>query len=374
MPKKVVYKASIEHMQILDEDGKLDAKLAKGTITDEQVAYLYEQITICRQFDEIAFKLQRSGRMGTYPQNKGQEANAVGAGLALRKGHDWIVPCYRENAALFMHGLPMHYILLHWMGDERGNQIPEGCNQTPIAIPIGTHMLHAVGIAWASKLRGEDKVVATFFGDGATSEGDFHAAMNFASVVKVPVIFYCQNNQWAISTPRDEQMNSETVAQKALAYGMPTIQIDGNDIFATYKATKDAADRARKGGGPSFIEAVTYRMGDHTTADDARRYREDAEVASWQSKDPLIRIRKYMESKGLWNDKQQTELKERAVRIVDEVAKTALEIEKPVTADFFNDMFAELPTDLLRQRDTMRTTSIGIDPEQAGLRSQPQQA
>jgi len=155
---------------------------------------------------------------------------------------------------------------------------------------------------------------------------------------------------------------------------MPTIQIDGNDIFATYKATKDAADRARKGGGPSFIEAVTYRLGDHTTADDARRYREDAEVASWQSKDPLIRIRKYMESKSLWSDKQQTELEERAVRIVEEVAKTALEIEKPVTADFFNDMFAELPTDLLRQRDTMRTTSIGIDPEQAGLRSQPQQA
>lgn len=372
MPKKVVYEAKIEHMQILDEDGKLDTKLAKDTLTDEQVVYLYEQMSICRQYDEIAFKLQRSGRMGTYPQNKGQEANAVGAGLALEKGKDWIVPCYRENAALFMHGLPMHYVLLHWMGDERGNQIPEDCRMTPLSIPIGTHMLHAVGIAWANKLRGEDSVAATFFGDGATSEGDFHGAMNFATVMNVPVVFYCQNNQWAISVPRESQMNSETVAQKAFAYDMPTIQIDGNDIFATYKATKDAAKRAREGGGPSFIEAVTYRLGDHTTADDARRYRDQAELDAWMGKDPLIRTRLYMESKGLWSDKQQTELEERAKRIVDEVAKTALEIEAPSNADFFDHMFAELPADLARQRDTMRTSSLGLDPDQIGLGAQTQ--
>lgn len=374
MPKKAVYEARIEHLQILDEDGNLDSKLAKDTLTDEQVVYLYEQMTVCRHFDEIAFKLQRSGRMGTYPQNKGQEANAVGAGLALEKGKDWLIPCYRENAALFMHGLPMHYILLHWMGDERGNQIPEGCLMTPLSIPIGTHMLHATGIAWAAKLRGEDRVVTTFFGDGATSEGDFHGAMNFASTLQVPCIFYCQNNQWAISVPREQQMNSETVAQKALAYGMDTIQIDGNDIFATYKATRDAAARARQGGGPTFIEAVTYRLGDHTTADDARRYRDQAEVDAWISKDPLIRTRKYMEAKGLWDDGQQKELDERAKRIVDEVAKTALEIEKPSPADFFDHMFAELPADLAQQRDTMRTNSLGLDPTQTGLRAQAQNA
>ena len=372
MPKRVVYEAKIEHLQILDEDGKLDAKLAKDTLTDEQVVYLYEQMSVCRQFDEIAFKLQRSGRMGTYPQNKGQEANAVGAGLALQKGKDWIIPCYRENAALFMHGLPMHYILLHWMGDERGNQIPPNCLMTPLSIPIGTHMLHAVGIAWAAKLRGEDRVVATFFGDGATSEGDFHGAMNFASVVQAPVIFYCQNNQWAISVPRELQMNSATVAQKALAYDIPTIQIDGNDIFATYKATKDAIDRARQGGGPSFIEAVTYRLGDHTTADDARRYRDQREVDAWLSKDPLIRTRKYMEGKGLWDDARQAALAERTGRIVEEVVKTAIEIEDPAPADFFDHMFAELPPDLARQRDALRTGSLGLDPSQAGLRSTPE--
>jgi pyruvate dehydrogenase E1 component alpha subunit len=374
MPRKTVYQAQIDYLQILDEDGKLDAKLANDTLTDEQVVYLYEQMTICRQYDEIAFKLQRSGRMGTYPQNKGQEANAVGAALALEKGKDWLVPCYRENAALFMHGLPMHYVLLHWMGDERGNQIPENCRMTPLSIPIGTHMLHAVGIAWAHKLRKEDAVVATFFGDGATSEGDFHGAMNFASVTQTPVVFYCQNNQWAISVPREIQMNSATVAQKALAYDIPTIQIDGNDIFATYKATKEAADRARSGGGPSFIEAVTYRLGDHTTADDARRYRDQAELDAWTSKDPLIRTRKYMEGKGLWDDKRQSELEDRARRIVEEVSRTALEMPAPAPSDFFDSMYSELPADLARQRDALRTSSLGLDPDQAGLRAQPQRA
>ncbi len=369
MPKKVVYKAQIEHLQILDEEGKLDTKLAKDTLDDEQVVHLYEQMSITRHYDEVAFKLQRSGRMGTYPQNKGQEANAAASALALRKGWDWLVPCYRENTALFMHGLPMHYVLLHWMGDERGNQIPEGVNITPLSIPIGTHMLHATGIAWAAKLRAEDRVVATYFGDGATSEGDFHGAMNFASVMQAPVLFYCQNNQWAISVPREIQMNSETVAQKAFAYGMPTIQIDGNDIFAVYKATKDAVDRARDGGGPSFIEAVTYRLADHTTADDAKRYRDPEEVEAWRAKDPLIRTRKYMESKGLWDDTKQTELQERAEKIVAEVVRTAEGIEKPTPADFFNHMFAELPHELERQRDTMHTSSLCQNPEQAGLRA-----
>ena len=369
MPIRTVYKAQIDHMQILDEDGKLDEKLAKNTLTDEQVVHLYEQMTICRTLDEVAFKLQRSGRMGTYPQNKGQEANAVGAAIALEKGTDWLVPCYRENAALFMHGLPMHYILLHWMGDERGNQIQDGLKITPLSIPIGTHMLHAVGIAWAMKLRKERGVACTFFGDGATSEGDFHGAMNFAGTQQVPCIFYCQNNQWAISVPREIQTAGETIAQKALGYGMPTMQVDGNDIFAVYKATKDAADRARAGGGPSFIEAITYRLGDHTTADDAKRYRSAEEVDSWKLKDPLIRTRKYLERKDQWSDKKQSELDERAKKITAEVVKTAEGIEKPHTDDMFNYLFSEIPAELRRQRDTLRTHSLGQEPGQVGLRA-----
>jgi pyruvate dehydrogenase E1 component alpha subunit len=330
---------------------------------------MHEQMTIGRALDEIAFKLQRSGRMGTYPQNKGQEAAAMGSAYAAKKGVDYLVPCYRENLALFHHGLPMHYILLHWMGDERGNQIPEGVNITPISIPIGTQMLHATGIAWAFKLRKEERVAITYFGDGATSEGDFHEAMNFASVLQAPVVFFCQNNHWAISVPREIQMNSETVAQKAIAYGMPTVQVDGNDIFAVYKAAKEAVDRARAGGGPSFIEAVTYRLGDHTTADDARRYRDPQELEAWLGRDPIVRVRRYLEGKSLWNGEKQAKLEERAKTIVAEVVKAAEGIEKPTTDDIFDWTFAALPRELELQKRTLRTNSLGQEPEQAGLKS-----
>jgi len=373
MPSRVSYSASVEYLQILDEHGKLDEKLAKGPdgkpiLADEEVVHLYEFMITCRQLDEIAFKLQRSGRMGTYPQNKGQEAAAIGSGYAAKKGVDFLVPCYRENAALFHHGLPMHYILLHWMGDERGNQIPPGVNMTPLSIPIGTQMLHATGIAWAFKLRKEPRCAITYFGDGATSEGDFHEAMNFASTLQVPCIFFCQNNQWAISVPRDIQMNSATVAQKAIAYDMPTIQVDGNDLFAVVKATRDALDRARSGGGPSFIEAVTYRLADHTTADDARRYRDQKEVDSWIGKDPMIRLRKYLEAKNLWDDKKQAAQEEKAKTIVNEVVKAAEGIEKPTTDDIFDYTFAApLPAELETQKRTLRTASLAQHPEQAGL-------
>jgi len=368
MPLKPVYQAKIDFLQILDENAHLDEALAKDTLTDEQIVYLYEQMTICRTLDEVAFKLQRSGRMGTYPQNKGQEAAAVGSALAAKKGVDFLVPCYRENAALFMHGLPMHYILLHWMGDERGNKIPEGVHMTPLAIPIGTQMLHATGIAWAFKIRKEPRVAITYFGDGATSEGDFHEAMNFASTLQVPCVFFCQNNQWAISVPREQQMNSETVAQKAIAYGMPGIQVDGNDIFAVYKASKEAIERAREGGGPSMIEAVTYRLGDHTTADDARRYRDAQEVEMWRQRDPLVRTRKLMEKRGYWTDAKQIELEERAKAMTNATVEAAMGIEPPTTDDIFDYTYAApLPAELELQKRTMRTSSLGQNPEQAGL-------
>jgi pyruvate dehydrogenase E1 component alpha subunit len=374
MPIKTVYKAQIEYMQILDEDGNLDQKLGKNLIPDEEAAHLLELMNIYRHYDEVAFKLQRSGRMGTYPQNKGQEAAAMGVAHALRKGTDWLVPCYRENAALFMHGLPLEYILLHWGGDERGNQIPEGCKMTPLCIPIGTHMLHAAGIAFAAKARGEDSVVATFFGDGATSEGDFHEAMNFAATYQCPVLFICQNNQWAISVPRETQTASETIAQKAIAYGVPGIQVDGNDLFAVYKAARDAAERARGGGGPTLIEAVTYRIGDHTTADDARRYRDAAELEAWMGKDPIIRLRKYLETRDAWDEKRQKQVEDRAKAIVIKAVKDFEGIEKPTTDDIFDSTFAELPEELVRQRETLRTSSIGQNPVQAGLKQSPQHA
>lgn len=370
MPRKTVYSAAIDYLQIMDEHGVLDAALVDeiaqgkglghhGLLNNDEILELYQFMIRCRALDEIAFKLQRSGRMGTYPQNKGQEACAIGSGYAAQRGDDWLVPCYRENAALFMHGMPMHYILLHWMGDERGNQIPEGVNITPLCIPIGTQMLHATGIAWAFKMRNEPKCAITYFGDGATSEGDFHEAMNFASAFQVPCIFFCQNNQWAISVPREQQMNSETVAQKAIAYGMPTIQVDGNDLLAVHKASKDAFDRARSGGGPSFIEAVTYRLADHTTADDARRYRDQNEVDAWVAKDPIIRLRKYLVAQKLWTDAKQAELEEHAKAMVADVVKQAEGIEKPTTDEMFDCMYASLPAELELQKRTLRTHSLG---------------
>ncbi|MCA9292314.1 MAG: pyruvate dehydrogenase (acetyl-transferring) E1 component subunit alpha [Phycisphaerales bacterium] len=376
MPKRIAYKIEIESISILDEHANFDESLGAGTLRDDEAVFLYEQMTIVRHYDEIAFKLQRSGRMGTYPQNKGQEAAAAGAGFAIKKHApgSWLVPCYRENLALFLNGLPMEKILLHWMGDERGNQIPDGVNILPISIPIGTHPLHASGLAWSLKYRErvmkearDNSVVISFFGDGASSEGDVHEAMNFASALKLPAIFLCQNNRWAISVPISKQMGSETVVQKACAYGMHGVQADGNDIFAMYKVTRDAIERASNDMKPTFIEAVTYRLGDHTTADDARRYRDPKEVEAWFNKDPLIRTRKYLEKKNLWSADKQTALEAKAKEMVSQIVKNAEGIAKPTSDDIFDYTFATLPDEIIRQRDTMHTHSLGQNPSQETL-------
>lgn len=367
MPTRIAYEGKVEYLQILDENGVLDERLAKGTLSDDDVLELYRYMMKCRAVDETAFKLQRAKRMGTYPQNKGQEAAAIGSGFAAKRGVDWLVPCYRENAALWMHGLPMHSVFMYWMGDERGSKIPEGVCTLPLCVPIGTQMLHATGMAWAFKMRKEPRVAITYFGDGATSEGDFHEAMNFASAFQVPCVFFCQNNQWAISVPREQQMNSATVAQKALAYDMPTIQVDGNDLFAVYKASRDAIERARSGGGPAFIEAVTYRLADHTTADDARRYRDSEEVDAWNARDPVIRLRKYLTTKGLWDDDKQKEMEEVGRQTATEVVRAAEGVEAPTTSDMFDHMYAAIPAELELQKATMRTHSLGQRPEQHTL-------
>jgi pyruvate dehydrogenase E1 component alpha subunit len=363
MPFKTVFTAEIQHLSILNEHGKFDAKLGKDLIPDKDLLELYEHMSVCRHLDEVAFKLQRSGRMGTYPQNMGQEATSLGAAYALAK-NDWLVPCYRENCGLFYRGVPMEYILLHWMGDERGNAIPRENYCMPLAIPIGTQMLHATGLAWAAKYRGEKQIACTFFGDGATSEGDFHEAANFAANLDIPVIFFCQNNFWAISVPGKIQCSAPTIAQRGIAYGMECMQCDGNDIFAVVKTVRDAAKIARTKSRPVFIEAITYRLGDHTTADDARRYRDQAEVDMWKTRDPILRVRQYLKDKKLWNDSKEAALKEKAERVVTEAVQRAENITPPNRADFFDHMYADLNEDLRRQRDTMQTHSLGDDPSQ----------
>ncbi len=363
MPARKAFSTTIEHISILDEEGNFDAGLGKGLIPDEDAVRLYEHMRVCRAFDEVAFKLQRSGRMGTYPENRGQEAASLGAVYVLRPD-DWLVPCYREYAGLFWRGLPMEYVLLHWGGDERGNQIPRELYMTPQAIPIGTQMLHAAGLAWAAKYRKEDRIACTFFGDGASSEGDCHEALNFAANLDLPVVFLCQNNGWAISVPSKIQCSAPTIAQRGVAYGMHCVQCDGNDLFAVAKVVRDAAERARSEHRPTFIEALTYRLGDHTTADDARRYRSAEEVERWKKRDPVLRLRKYLAARKLWDDAREKALEARAKEEVAGVVKRFEEIAAPDARDMFDSLYAELSPDLQAQRSTLRTSSLGQDPSQ----------
>lgn len=367
MPITIAYEAKIEHISILDAKGNFDEKLggvgSKCIIPEADIIKLYAAMVSCRQLDDVAFRLQRSGRMGTYPQNMGQEATSLGAAYALRKD-DWMVTCYRENCGLFWRGVPKEAILLHWMGDERGNAMPKPHWVTPIYVPLGTQMLHAAGLTLAAKYRGEDRIACTFFGDGASSEGDFHEACNFAASLHIPVVFVCQNNFWAISTPSKINSAGLTFAQRGLSYGMPCMQCDGNDIFATVYTMQRAIEHARKTGTPCFVEMVTYRLGDHTTADDAKRYRDQEEVDAWKARDPIIRLRNYMVARKLWDDGKEAALREQVEHENAEAVVRAEGIAAPMRGDFFNSMYAETPPDLLIQRDTMHTHSLGQDPSQ----------
>ena len=362
MPVNIAYETKIEHISILDEHGNFDASMGEGLIPNEDLVAMYKHMMTCRHLDEIAFKLQRSGRMGTYPENRGQEVPSLAAAYVLEK-KDWLVTCYRENAGLFWRGLPMEKVLLHWMGDERGNHIDE-CNVTPLAIAIGSQMLHATGLAWSSKYKKDGAIACTFFGDGATSEGDFHEAANFAANLDLPVVFVCQNNGWAISTPTKLECSAPTVAQRGIAYGMDCVQVDGNDMFAMVKVVRDAVKNARDNNRPTFIEALTYRLGDHTTADDASRYRNVEELEMWEKRDPMIRLRNYLEKLGLWSQEQEDEHLKVAAQTVSEVVKRAEGIDAPSATEFFDSMYTDMPKQLKLQRQTMRTSSLGQDPSQ----------
>jgi pyruvate dehydrogenase E1 component alpha subunit len=350
LPRKTVKKFGVEWLQILDEHGVCDEEL-RPPLTDAQIRSLYEWMILARTFDEKAFKLQREGRLGTYASILGQEAAQVGSALALQPS-DWMFPAFREPGASFVRGLPLRMILQYWSGDERGSIIPEGQNDFPITIPVSTQIPIGTGVAWGAKLKGDKIAALVFFGDGATSKGDFHEGLNMAGVLCLPVVFFCQNNHWAISVPLKRQTASETLAQKAIAYGFPGIQVDGNDVFAVYSATDEALKRARAGKGPTFIEAVTYRIGDHTTADDASRYRSEEEVAEWKKKDPIDRLIKYMVTKGLWDESYGQSVVARARQQVEAAVKEQEAMPPPDPADIFRHTFRELPDDLAEQMKT----------------------
>jgi len=344
---KVLKKFEVRYLQILDENGKCDEKL-KPKLSPKQIRDMYKAMVLGRVFDDKMLSLQRQGRIGTFAQIRGQEASNVASAYAMGK-EDWLFPSFRENAALILKGIPMENIMLYFGGDERGSIIPEGVNCFTTAVPVGTQTLHAVGFAISCKLKKEKKVSLVYFGDGATSEGDTNEAMNFAGVFKAPIVFICQNNQWAISFPRERQTAAETLAQRAIAFGFNGIQVDGNDVFAVYKATKEAIDNARKGKGPTFIECFTYRMANHTTSDDAKKYRTDREVSKWKKKDPIDRLRKYMEKKRFWSKNDEEKLLKEVEKEVSDAVEKFEKVGKPDVENIFKYTFKDMPVNLKEQ-------------------------
>ncbi len=361
--KKIIIADNVEYLSILDEHGNLDKEL-EPDIPEEMLHKLYRAMLLGRKFDERLLNLQRQGRIGTFPPISGQEASQLGAVAQLRAS-DWLVPSFREAAAEVWRGKDLEDIIVYYNGFNEGVAVEPECNNVPMAIPVGSQIIHAAGLGWAANYRKKDDVVMTFFGDGATSEGDFHEGLNFAAVYQSPVVFICQNNQWAISIPISRQTRSKTLAQKAVAYGMPGIQVDGNDLLAVYSAAKEAVDRARSGGGPTFIECVTYRVMMHTTADDPKRYRSDEEVESWRQKDPLPRFQEYLLDKGvLKNDdlaKVEEEVLETIQSGIDRAEKKMAQMTNPL--DMFDHLYDELPPHLKEQKGQLQMILTARDKE-----------
>jgi pyruvate dehydrogenase E1 component alpha subunit len=348
MPRtRVEPRFHVEYLSILDGDGNLDTALDPD-IPEAELKRLYHMMVLGRRLDERMVRLQRQGRIGTFAPIKGQEASQLGTAACLR-ATDWMIPSFRETAAMIWRGWPIEKLLLFFSGYLEGGQPGPDQHDLPITIPVATQVPHAVGLAYAAQYRGDDAVVMTYFGDGATSEGDFHEAMNFAGVWHVPIVFVCQNNQWAISVPLKKQTHSRTIAEKALAYGFPGIQVDGNDVLAVYAAAREAVARARAGDGPTLIECVTYRLGVHTTADDPTKYRSAEEVAEWERKDPLTRFRTYLQKRNLLDEDVEA-------RADAEIAGAVARFEATPTPDpltIFDHVYAELPPDLKAQRETL---------------------
>ncbi len=337
---------------------RAEGKEGKHRLSPAQLLDVYRAMLLIRTLDERMMTLQRQGRIGFYGACTGQEAACIGSAFALRPA-DWIFPALREGVAMLLRGFSLVPYISQVFGNSgdptKGRQMPSHqasrtVNQVSWSSCIGTQLPQAMGAAWAAKLQGHDTVVMAYLGDGATSSADFHVAMNFAGVFKVPVVFVCQNNHWSISVPTNRQTASETLAIKAKAYGFPGVKVDGNDVAAVFAAASEAVERARSGGGPTFIEAETYRMGAHSSSDDPTRYRDSREVEEWKARDPVDRVRRKLMVGNLWDERRDQELREKILAEVNAAIEEAEKLPPPAPETLFEDLYADQPWHILEQR------------------------
>src|SRR6516164_5291845 len=345
----VIARFEVRRRSHLAPDGTVLRPLPSFASDTGVLVSLYRGMVLTRAFDLKAVSLQRTGRLGTYAVSLGQEAVSVGIASAMR-AEDVVLPSYRDNGTLLWRGTKMEEILLFWGGDERGSLSSGPAHDFPYCIPVGSQAPHAAGVAYAFKLRKEPRVAVCFFGDGATSKGDVWEAMNFAGVHKLPVVFVANNNQWAISVPLKLQTAAETLAQKSIAAGFYGEQVDGNDVTAVRAAAEEAIAAARAGEGPRFIEALTYRLSDHTTADDAARYRPPQEVQARWREEPIARLRAYLVGKQAWGKSQEEELAADCQKQIEAAIERYLATAPRAPQTMFDHLYAELPPTYASQR------------------------
>ncbi|CAN5238959.1 pyruvate dehydrogenase (acetyl-transferring) E1 component subunit alpha [soil metagenome] len=350
---KTIATFEIKYSQFLKPDGTTSGKLPAFAQDADELLQMYEMMSLTRIFDTKAINLQRTGKLGTYASCLGHEAAHVGIGAAMRE-EDCFAPMYREYGAQFWRGVQMHEVLLYWGGDERGSNFSGPRHDFAWSVPIATQCIHAAGAAMAFKLRGEKRCAVTVVGDGGTSEGIFYESLNLAGVRKLPYVQVIVNNRWAISVPLELQTAAQTLAQKAIAAGVPGLQVDGNDVIAVRHAVEQALERARSGDGPSVIEALTYRLSDHTTADDAKRYRSAEEVEEAHRLEPLGRLRTYLKELGIWDDSKEEALIDNCNAKVETAVQEYLNTPKPPVESMFDYMYETLPEPMEPQRETAR--------------------
>ncbi len=349
---KKVAEFFVEYFQFLDKDSKVVDDLPEFTNDRGFLISLYRSMVLTRIFDEKAVRMQRMGQLSTFPSSLGQEAVMVGTGAALKK-EDVYCPYYRDQGVLFRHGVTPKELFIYWSGDERGSAFSGAREDFPIAVPIATQSLHATGVASAFKIRKQPRVVITMCGEGGTSEGDFYEAINLAGAWNLPVVFIVNNNQWAISVSREAQTKCETIAQKAISAGFKGIQVDGNDIIAVYDKVSQAVENARNGGGPQLIEAITYRLSDHTTADDASRYCPKDNLDKAWDEEPVERFKKYLEDYHDFNESEDLAIKDECSKEVDQAAIDMLNFEKPNAESMFDHLYENFPEALLVQYEEL---------------------